>query len=61
MLTALLALSWKISEGNSPMPSFVEAFTEEQRWQIVNYVRTLASPISPIVVTTTNIVATKTQ
>lgn len=33
---------WKITEGNSPMPVFGETFTEEQRWQIVNYVRTLA-------------------
>jgi len=24
------------------MPSFQEAFSEEQRWDIVNYVRTLA-------------------
>ena len=24
------------------MPSFQEALSEEQRWQIVNYVRTLA-------------------
>ncbi len=35
-------LFWKISEGKSPMPSFQEAFSEEQRWQIVNFVRTLA-------------------
>ena len=33
---------WKISEGRTPMPAFQEAFTEEQRWQIVNYVHTLA-------------------
>ncbi len=36
------AIFWKISEGRSPMPSFQETFTEEQRWLIVNYVRTLA-------------------
>jgi len=36
------AIFWKISEGNSPMPSFQESYTEEQRWHIVNYVRTLA-------------------
>jgi mono/diheme cytochrome c family protein len=36
------ALFWKVSEGKTPMPSFQEAFTEEQRWQIINYVRTLA-------------------
>ena len=39
------ALFWKISEGRSPMPVFQEALTEEQRWQIVTYVRTLA-PLS---------------
>jgi len=36
------ALFWKISEGKSPMPSFQETWSDEQRWQIVNYVRTLA-------------------
>ena len=36
------AIFWKISEGNAPMPSFQEAFSDEQRWDIVNYVRTLA-------------------
>jgi mono/diheme cytochrome c family protein len=43
------AIFWKISEGNTPMPAFQETFTEEQRWQVVNYVRTLAphSALSP--------------
>ena len=36
------AIFWKISEGNSPMPAFQEAFSDAQRWDIVNYVRTLA-------------------
>ncbi len=36
------ALFWKLSEGRSPMPAFQETFSETQRWQIVNYVRTLA-------------------
>lgn len=36
------ALFWKISEGKTPMPTFQETFNEEQRWQIVNYVRTLS-------------------
>ena len=36
------ALFSKISEGRTPMPAFQESFTEEQRWQIVNYIRTLA-------------------
>jgi mono/diheme cytochrome c family protein len=38
------AIFWKVSEGNSPMPSFQESYSEEQRWHIVNYVRTLAPP-----------------
>ncbi|MBI3874612.1 MAG: c-type cytochrome [Verrucomicrobia bacterium] len=36
------ALFWKISEGRTPMPTFQETFSEEQRWLIVNYIRTLA-------------------
>jgi mono/diheme cytochrome c family protein len=35
-------LFWKISEGRTPMPAFQESFSEEQRWQVVNFVRTLA-------------------
>jgi len=36
------ALFWKITEGLKPMPTFEKTFSEEQRWQIINYVRTLA-------------------
>ena len=36
------ALFWKLTEGRSPMPSFDKTLTEEQRWQVVNYIRTLA-------------------
>ena len=36
------ALFWKISEGKTPMPAFQEALTEEQRWQIITFVRTLS-------------------
>lgn len=45
---------WKVTEGNSPMPSFGQALTEEQRWQIVNYVRTLAPPMMAATTTTKN-------
>ena len=31
---------WKITEGKAPMPTFKKKFTEEQVWQIVNYIRT---------------------
>ncbi|MFQ5684763.1 MAG: c-type cytochrome [Candidatus Binatia bacterium] len=33
---------WKMSTGRDPMPSFVEKLSEEQRWHLVNYLRTLA-------------------
>jgi mono/diheme cytochrome c family protein len=39
-------LFWKISEGNPPMPAFGARLSEEQRWDIINYIRTLA-PNSP--------------
>jgi mono/diheme cytochrome c family protein len=35
------AIFWKITEGRKPMPSFKKDITEEQRWQVINYVRTL--------------------
>ncbi len=35
------ALFWKITEGKKPMPSFKNELTKEQRWQVINYVRTL--------------------
>jgi mono/diheme cytochrome c family protein/uncharacterized membrane protein len=36
------ALFWKITQGNSPMPSFEATLTPHQRWDLVNYIRTLA-------------------
>ena len=38
------ALFWMISEGNTPMPSYKAVYSETQRWQLVNYIRTLAKP-----------------
>jgi mono/diheme cytochrome c family protein len=35
---------WKIAEGRRPMPSFKKELTDEQRWQLVNFLRTLATP-----------------
>lgn len=32
---------WKISEGRRPMPSFKKQLTGEQRWQLVQFVRSL--------------------
>ncbi len=35
------ALYWKITEGRPPMASYKETLTDEQRWQLVNYIREL--------------------
>ncbi len=36
------ALYWKIGEGSNPMPEFKDALTDDQRWEVINYVKTLA-------------------
>lgn len=33
---------WKISEGKKPMPSGKKTLTDQQRWQVLNYIRTFA-------------------
>lgn len=39
------AAFWKITEGRAPMTTFKTLLTDEQRWQVVSYMRTLAPPI----------------
>ena len=34
------ALFWKITEGKKPMPRFAKRLTDEDRWNLVNYIRT---------------------
>lgn len=36
------ALFWKISHGHTPMPGFSSTMTEDQRWQLVDFVRSLS-------------------
>ncbi len=36
-------LFWKISNGNAPMPGFKTILSDEQRWQVITYIRQLAS------------------
>jgi mono/diheme cytochrome c family protein len=36
------SLFWKLSEGRNPMPGYKKMFTEQQRWGLINYIRTLA-------------------
>jgi mono/diheme cytochrome c family protein len=41
-------LFYKISEGHRPMPAFKKRYSEEQRWQLVLFIRSLASaPADP--------------
>lgn len=35
-------LFWKIGAGRRPMPSFKGRLTEQERWELVNYIRTFA-------------------
>ncbi|HEX7518139.1 MAG TPA: cytochrome c, partial [Chthoniobacterales bacterium] len=36
------ALFWKVNEGHKPMPTFKNIMSDEERWPVINYVRTLA-------------------
>jgi mono/diheme cytochrome c family protein len=36
------ALFWKLTTGRKPMPTFETLTTETERWQIIDYIRTLA-------------------
>lgn len=40
-------LYWKLSRGRYPMPSFADKFSETDRWNLVNYIRTFAANGSP--------------
>jgi mono/diheme cytochrome c family protein len=36
------SLFWKMSEGRTPMPGYKKVFTDQQRWELINYIRSLA-------------------
>ncbi len=38
-------LFWKISKGRRPMPSYESELSEEQRWELVNLLRSFATKI----------------
>jgi mono/diheme cytochrome c family protein len=40
-------LFYKISEGHRPMPSFKKRFSEEQRWQLVFFIRSFSASPAP--------------
>jgi mono/diheme cytochrome c family protein len=35
------ALFWKITTGKKPMPTYGKRLSETDRWNLVNYIRTL--------------------
>lgn len=35
------AVFWKLTEGKAPMASYKESLSETQRWQLVNYLKSL--------------------
>lgn len=35
------SIFWKISEGRSPMPAYKAILTDQQRWSLVSFIRTL--------------------
>jgi len=36
------AIFWKLTTGRTPMPSYKATLPENQRWELVNYIRSLA-------------------
>jgi mono/diheme cytochrome c family protein len=38
-------LFWKISQGHRPMPAFKGKLSDEERWQLVDYIRTFSQPL----------------
>lgn len=37
------AIFWKLTNGRSPMAAYKDILKEEQRWQLVNYIRELGA------------------
>jgi len=40
------ALYWMITEGKSPMPGYKTVLKDNERWQLVNYIRELGKATS---------------
>lgn len=40
------AIFWKIREGRGEMPAFKNLFSEEQKWQMVEYIRDISKPFA---------------
>jgi len=35
-------LYWQVTKGRRPMPGFADKLSEQQRWEVVDYIRTFA-------------------
>lgn len=44
------AILWKLTHGNKSMPGFKDVLSEEERWQLVSYIRKLPDQSSPLVI-----------
>ena len=42
------SLFWKLTNGNKSMPSFKDVLSDEQRWQVISYLRKLPSEPLPL-------------
>lgn len=42
------ALFWMIGQGNNPMPAYEQALTSGQRWELVDFIRTLRKSSSKL-------------
>jgi mono/diheme cytochrome c family protein len=38
------SLFWKMTEGRLPMPTWKDDLSDDERWQLVNYIRQLGKP-----------------
>lgn len=38
------SLFWKLTEGKKPMPSYEKLLSEEDRWNVINYIRNAYAP-----------------
>jgi mono/diheme cytochrome c family protein len=53
-------LFWKISHGRRPMPGFQNKLTEQERWELVDYIRTLSQKAASGAAPATNAPAPQT-
>jgi len=37
-------LFWEITKGQRPMPAFADKLSDQERWQVVDFIRTFAAP-----------------